>query len=476
MIGDISRTTTNNQDYILTKKLKVHSIALGCARNQVDSETMAYLIKKEGWNFEQDINKADVIIINTCAFIEDAKKESIDNILEALSIKSQTGSMVVVCGCFAQRYAKQVEKDFLDVDLFIGVEQYPKIVELIKERYQRIQSETDIIAGRIYTRRCPSLYEKKLEKINTLSKKSAYVKIADGCRHRCSFCAIPLIRGSLKSVPEQYIVDEIDSLVSGGVVEINLIAQDLAAYGMDLKRGENLYKLLDKLSRFENIWIRLLYYYPEYINKDLISCFKNYPNIVKYLDIPVQHISDRVLERMNRSINSSKLIETLDYLKSEIKDISLRTSLLVGFPGETDDDVKQLVDFVSKGYFDNLGCFSYSREENTPAYNYTDQIEEDKKTERVKMVMETQKRVLEKKMSKRIGSVLDVLVEGRNEPDHYEQLTYTGRAYFQAPEVDGLIYIKDSEDNKIREDGIYRVKIIQARDYDLVGVFEDTGR
>ena len=449
-----------DKKFNIKNKLRVHSIALGCARNQVDSESMAYLIQKEGWEFESDINKADVILINTCAFIEDAKKESIDNILEALSIKDKTGCMVVVAGCFAQRYAKQVEQDLSEVDLFIGVEQYPKIVELIKERYFRLECCEDILSNRIYTQRCPSLYEKPIHRINTLSKKSAYVKIADGCRHRCAFCAIPIIRGSLKSVPVQYIVDEVEALVSSGVVEINLIAQDLAAYGRDFKEDQNLYKLLDKLSRFNNTWIRLLYYYPEYINKELVTCFKNYPNIVRYLDIPVQHISDRVLSRMNRDINSSKLKETLSYLKSEVEGMSLRTSLLVGFPGETDKDVQELVDFVAEGYFDNLGCFAYSREENTPAYSFSDQIDE------------AQKKVSKQKMKERIGSVVDVLIEGHNEADHYEQLVYTGRTYFQAPEVDGLIYVKDSEDQKIKEEGIYRVKITQARDYDLIGSFD----
>ena len=204
----------------------------------------------------------------------------------------------------------------------------------------------------------------------------------------------------------------------------------------------------------------------------MISCFKNYPNIVRYLDIPVQHISDKVLKRMNRSIDSSRLIDTLSYLKSEVEGISLRTSLLVGFPGETDEDVEELVDFVKKGYFENLGCFSYSREEGTLAYDYPDQIDENLKEERVKLVMEAQKKVYEQKMKEKIGTVLDVLIEGKNEPDHYEDLVYTGRAYFQAPEVDGLIYVKDGGENKIKEEGIYKVKITENKDYDLIGVFE----
>lgn len=457
--------------------LKVHTISLGCARNQVDSEAMAYLIQKQGWSFSSSKEDADVIIINTCAFIEEAKKESIDCILDALSIKNKTKALVVVTGCFSQRYARSIKDDLSQVDLFIGVDEYPRIVELISEKY--LSKTKSDLENRIYIQRRPSLYKDPIYKINTLSSKSAYVKIAEGCKHRCAFCAIPLIRGSLKSVPQEYVVEQVKTLQKQGVVEINLIAQDLAGYGQDFKGGTgydsviNLYTLLEKLSKIEGIWIRLLYYYPEYIDSRLIEAFERYPNLIRYLDIPVQHISDRVLKRMNRQISSSKLRETLDLLKTKVSGLSLRTSCLVGFPGETPKDVEELLNFVKEGWFDNLGCFAYSREENTPAYNFSDQIEEKEKQDRVSIIMEAQKEVSKRKMKERIGTSLNVLVESQDNPDHFEEITYTGRAYFQAPEVDGCVYIKDSAQNKIKEVGIYKVKITDALEYDLEAKFLD---
>ena len=455
--------------------LKIHTISLGCARNQVDSEAMAYLIQKQGWSFSSSKEDADVIIINTCAFIEEAKKESIDCILDALSTKNKTRALVVVTGCFSQRYARSIKDDLSEVDLFIGVDEYPRIVELIREKFlNKTQSDLE---NRIYIQRRPSLYKDPIYKINTLSLKSSYVKIAEGCKHRCAFCAIPIIRGSLKSVPQEYIVEQVKSLQKQGVVEINLIAQDLAGYGQDLGKDAgsqiNLYTLLEKLSEIEGIWIRLLYYYPEYIDSRLIGAFDKYPNLIRYLDIPVQHISDRVLRRMNRQISSSKLKETLYRLKTNVQGLSLRTSCLVGFPGETKKDVEELLEFVKEGWFDNLGCFAYSREENTPAYNFSDQIEEKEKQNRVAIIMEAQKEVSKRKMKERIGTSLNVLVESRDNPDHFEEITYTGRAYFQAPEVDGCVYVKDSAQNKIKEPGIYKVKIIDATEYDLEARFLD---
>ncbi|NRA67062.1 MAG: 30S ribosomal protein S12 methylthiotransferase RimO [Pseudobacteriovorax sp.] len=433
---------------------KVHLVSLGCARNRADSEVMLGTLALKNWAVTSEPESADAIIINTCGFIGPAKEESVNTILEMAQYKSDNPSMkLVVAGCLTQRYKGQLVPGLPEVDLFVGTDEFPKVGEFLEDSLE---------PGTVKAKRTHYLYDGSLPKKNTLSKWSAYVKVAEGCQHNCAFCIIPAIRGQLRSRPIPSVVSEVKSLVAEGVVEINLIAQDLAAYGRDWGSSD-LLPLLKALVDIDGLrWIRLLYVYPENISEEFIEFFASNPKIVKYLDIPVQHASNRILTKMNRDVTSIEIRNTVAKLRSRIPEIAIRTSVMVGFPGESREDFMELRDFVEEMKFEHLGCFSYSQEEGTVAGRMQDQIDEDVKAERQSEIMEIQKEISKKNLESFVGKNLPVLVTGVSEET---DLLLEGRLMTQAPEVDGIVYINDG-DYKVGE--IQNCLISETHDYDLV--------
>lgn len=441
---------------------KVHLISLGCARNRVDSEVMLGALSQHRWKHSADPQDAEAIIVNTCGFIESAKEESIRTILEAAELKNQhPDKKVVVAGCLTQRYKKQLVKGFPEVDLFLGTDEFSQIGDLL---------EQEVEPGTLKAKRTKYLYDGELPKLNTLESGAAYVKVAEGCQHTCSFCIIPAIRGPLRSRSINSVVEESKALATQGVREINLIAQDLAAYGRDL--GEfDLLSLLKELVKISDIeWIRLLYVYPENIDEDFLDFWSKHKNIVPYIDIPMQHGHDDVLRRMNRQVTRRELEATLKRVRSAIPEVAIRTSVMVGFPGETDEEFRALKEFIRESEFDHLGCFIYSQEEGTQAGRMDGQVEQEVAEARLHEIMELQKDISRKKLDRYVGKRLPVLVKGLSEETDY---LYEGRLPFQAPEVDGVVYINDGE---VEVGKIQLVEITEAYEYDLVGhIFQPEG-
>ena len=441
-----------------TAQPRVHLISLGCARNRVDSEVMLGSLLRTGWVITDEPATADAIIVNTCGFIASAKEESIDTILQAASLKKNKPELkVVVTGCLTQRYKSQLALGLPEVDLFIGTDEFPKIADYLK---------TPPPKGTVLAKRTHYLYTEEMPRVNTLAKFSAYVKVAEGCQHNCSFCIIPAIRGRLRSRPVASVIKEAEALVKDGVVEINLIAQDLAAYGRDFKGDDraDLLKLLRELVKVEGLeWIRPLYVYPENISDDFLDFLASEPKLVKYLDIPVQHASDAVLKRMNRGIDRAGLRSIFAKLRERVPEVAIRTSVMVGFPGETDEEFEELVAFVAEQKFRHLGCFAYSREEGTVAGRLSDQVSEDVKAARLDRVMEMQKAISRENLQALVGKILPVLIDG---PSEESDLLWQGRLSTQAPEVDGIVLINDGH---VKAGQIQNVLITEAHDYDLVG-------
>jgi ribosomal protein S12 methylthiotransferase len=436
---------------------KVHLISLGCARNRVDSEVMLGSMIARGWKISENIAEADAVVVNTCGFIASAKEESIDTILDAASYKKQKPHLkLVVTGCLTQRYKSQLAQGLPEVDLFIGTDEFPKIADLIDSK--------EVARGAMFAKRTHYLYTDTSPRVNTLAKHSAYVKVAEGCQHNCAFCIIPAIRGKLRSRPIASVLQEVEVLVKDGVKEINLIAQDLAAYGRERPEMGNLLDLLKALVKIDGLeWIRLLYMYPENISDDFLEFMAQEPKIVKYLDIPMQHASDRLLKAMNRGVTRLELEQTIQKVRARIPGIAIRTSVMVGFPGETDEDFAILKDFVTKQRLEHLGCFTYSKEEGTVAGRMPDQIDDEVKKARQAEIMEIQREVSADNLARKIGQEFDILVEGVSEET---ELLWQGRLSTQAPEVDGVVYINDG---KVEKGQIQRVVITETHDYDLVG-------
>ncbi len=437
---------------------KVHLISLGCARNRVDSEVMLGTLFGNGWKSTDLAEDADAIVVNTCGFIQSAKEESIDTILQAADVKKTNPKCkLVVTGCLPQRYKKQLAKGLPEVDLFLGTDEFSRIGELLAEKNE------EQLTGQVFTKRTNYLYNDVMPRVNTLAKHSAYVKVAEGCQHSCSFCIIPAIRGPLRSRGIASVVDEVRNLVSAGVIEINLIAQDLAAYGREA--GEDrLLPLLKALAEVDGLrWIRLLYVYPENISDELLDFLATEEKVVKYLDIPVQHASDRMLAAMNRQTNRAQLGDIFAKIRSKIPGMAIRTSVMAGFPGETEEDFAELKAFVAEAKFDHLGCFTYSQEEGTVAGRMSEQIDEETKAMRRDEIMELQREISAHRLQAYVGQVLPVLVTG---PSSESDLLWEGRLSTQAPEVDGLVYINDGP---VQKGCIQLVRITEAHDYDLVG-------
>jgi ribosomal protein S12 methylthiotransferase len=440
------------------QKEKVSMVSLGCPKNLVDAEVMLGYLGKEGYEITTDEHKADIIIVNTCSFIKEAKQESIDTILDLADRKHDANcKLLVVTGCLPQRYQEELSKELPEVDIFVGTGDYPKIAEIIAGK-RGVEGQVRYIGDPDY------LYDAEMPRMQSSPRYYSYLKIAEGCSNCCSYCVIPSLRGKFRSRPLNLVMEEARRLVGGGVKELNLIAQDITVYGSDLSDGVNLETLLKELVKIAGLrWIRLLYSYPDGITDGLIQLIKSEEKICKYLDIPLQHISDPVLTRMNRRSSEAQIRVLIEKLRAEIPDIALRTSLIVGFPGETDEDFKKLCHFVEEVQFDRLGVFCYSKEEGTPAASLPDQISERVKRERYKKLMQLQARLSFKRNRRLMDSIEEVIVEGVSEES---ELLLKGRCSRQAPDIDGMVYITSGQANV---GDIVKLKITDSSDYDLIG-------
>ena len=437
---------------------KVSMVSLGCPKNLVDAEVMLGFLDRNGYEVTTDEKEADIIIVNTCSFIKEAKQESIDTILD-LADRKHDGrcNLLIVTGCLPQRYKEELSRELPEVDIFIGTGDFPRIAEIIEEKRKT--------AGQLNYIGNPYLsYDENFPRLKSTPLYSAYLKIAEGCSNCCSYCLIPSLRGSFHSRPMDKLLQEARELVAGGVKELNIVAQDVTRYGSDLAEGASLETLLREMVKIEGLrWIRLLYAYPDGITDSLIQLIKTEEKICKYLDIPLQHISDSVLCDMKRRGGSAEIRTLIAKLRAEIPGIALRTSLIVGFPGETEEDFAKLLHFVEETQFDRLGVFCYSREEGTPAAELPEQISERVKRERGKKIMKVQARVSFKSNRRLIGSLEQVIIEGYSDET---DLLLKGRSSRQAPDIDGQVYI--TAGNAIVGD-IVMLKITDSSDYDLIG-------
>jgi len=425
---------------------KVNVITMGCSKNLVDSESLMRQLEYNGFQVVHDSNKpSDIVIINTCGFINDAKKESIETILQFEGLReSNKIDKLFVFGCLSERYKSELETEIPVVDKFFGVNSLKELIEETGANYKE-----ELIG----------------ERLLTTPKHYAYLKISEGCDRTCSFCAIPLIKGKHKSRPIEELIKEAEFLIQKGVKEIILIAQDLSYYGIDIYKEYKLAELIDRLSDLKGLkWLRLHYTFPAKFPMNVLEVMKAKPNICKYMDIPVQHISDKLLKMMRRGITKQQTYDLINQFRNEIPEMALRTTLLVGHPGETDEDFKELVDFVRFAKFERLGVFTYSEEENTySAINYKDDIPFSIKQSRMEEIMEIQREVSNELNKNRIGALYEVLIE-RKEGDYY-----VGRTQFDSPDVDNEVIVK-SEKKKLRIGSFYKIKVTDSDDFDLSGV------
>ena len=435
-------------------KFKVGMVSLGCDKNRVDSELILGSINKF-YEITNNPKDAEIIIINTCGFIESAKQESIDTILEMAEYKkTHKCKMIIATGCLTQRYGDELLELIPEIDILMGVNDYMKlhklIVDFIKTE-QRVSSTTYKDEG-----------VNEGERILTTNSHTAYLRIAEGCNNFCTYCIIPKIRGKFRSRSKESILAEANSLVNQGVKEIILIAQDLTNYGEDLYGKNQLHVLVNELSEIEGLeWIRLLYFYPEEITDELIEVIANNPKVMKYLDLPIQHISNNILKMMARKTNKETIIDKIDLLREKVPGITLRTSLIVGFPGETEEDFNELCSFLKDYKLDNVGVFTYSQEEGTAAAKLPNQIDEDVKIKRKETLMNIQRGIVRDLNKLKIGNIYDTIIDGST--GEY----YIGRNYEMAPEIDGLIYV--TKKKTLKKGDIIKVKITNVMEYDLVG-------
>lgn len=439
-------------------KYKIGFISLGCSKNLCDTEVMLHHLVSTGYELTPEETDADVIIINTCAFIESAKRESIDNILDTAWLKeNRTLRGIVVTGCMAERYREELLTELPEIDALVGVGSLDRIVEAVESVIAK--SETKFTA-----------FDDKMtcrlggDRVVTTGGGMAYMKIAEGCSNRCTYCAIPLIRGGMRSRPMEDLIAEARELESMGVRELNIIAQDTSAYGIDIYGEYRLPELIRRITEETKIpWIRLLYCYPDKITDELVHEIATNDRVLKYIDIPIQHISDSVLERMNRHGNSETIRDAVARLRREVPGIILRSTAIVGFPGETEEDFSELCAFIKEAKFERFGAFVYSREENTPAYDFEDRVDEQTAQDRYDILMRTQLSVSESWNRSRIGQTLRVLCEGFDPVSE----SYVGRSYAEAADIDGKIFF--SSHSPVSEGELLDVKITEALDYDLVG-------
>lgn len=432
--------------------MKVGFVSLGCSKNLIDTEMAIGLFKRNNFEIVNDVEKAEIIIVNTCGFIESAKQEAINTILEMAEHKENgTCKYLVVMGCLVQRYKKELQKALPEVDLFIEINDYTnywnKILELLDE-----EEKPDTINNLCY-----------MDRVISTGNKTAYLKIAEGCSNRCTYCAIPYIRGPYVSRPMEEVLEEAKKLATAGIKELIVIAQDTTRYGEDLYGESKLSDLLNELCKIDGFeWIRFLYAYPESITDELIQTVKNNPKICNYFDIPIQHISDSVLRRMNRRTTGKQIEELINKIKKQIPDVILRTSLIVGFPGETEEDFNKLYEFVKKGYFDKLGVFTYSKEDGTPAARLKEQIHPATKKKRYNLIMSVAKDISAEKLKSYIGKEYKVLVEDTT----FDHKFCVGRSYMDIPDTDGMVIIKNCDTKLVGE--FVNCKVTAVNNYDLI--------
>ena len=449
--------------------MKVGFVSLGCSKNLIDTEIVIGQFKKNKYEIENDPEKAEIIVINTCGFITSAKEEAINTILEMAEYKKKNCKYLIVIGCLVQRYYEELIEELPEVDLFIKIDEYDnlwrKINKLIKE--DAIEISTTHTSKKITEMKpLPMPTQKEfLQRIITTGENYAYLKIGEGCSNRCTYCAIPYIRGPFVSRPQEEIIEEAKLLAKKGIKELIIIAQDTTKYGVDIYGESKLAELLQKISQIPEIkWIRFLYSYPEGITEELIQTVKNNEKICKYFDIPIQHISNTVLKRMNRRTSKEQIEKLIEKLRTEIPNVTLRTSLIVGFPGETIQDFEELQKFVEKAKFDKLGVFMYSKEEGTPAAKLLGQIHSNTKKSRYNKIMQEQQKISNENLKRKIGQEIEVIVENILP----EEQLLIGRTKQDVPDIDGIIYIKN-ETTKSMINKYVKVKIIDVRDYDLIG-------
>ncbi len=437
------------------KKIYMHS--LGCSKNLVDSENMLGILTKKGFKVTDFADKADYIIINTCSFINDAQQESVNAILSAADIKNNINkkAKIIVTGCLSQRFGEELGKEIPEVDIIVGTGGFEKINEYI-EKYEKTKSQLVDTAFELDI-------DKDIPRNSLTEDWYSYLKIAEGCSNHCTYCVIPQLRGPYKSRKIESIVEEAKVLAQNGAKEIIIIAQDTSKYGLDIYGEKKLHEVIRKVSEIESVrWIRIHYLYPEDIYDELINEFKNNNKLVKYFDIPLQHINDRILKRMNRNTNRQEIIDLINKIRSEVDGAVIRTSLITGFPGETVEEHEELKNFLNEFKLDRVGIFKYSREEDTPAYKLPDQIDEEVKEERQNELMEIQQGISYENNLLKIGKTYDVLIEEKDVEN-----IYVGRTYMDSIEIDGCVYV--TSDEELVLGNFYKVGIKDALEYDLMG-------
>jgi ribosomal protein S12 methylthiotransferase len=435
---------------------RVHFVSLGCPKNRVDTETMLAGLPDARYTITADADQADVVVVNTCAFVEEAKVESVDTILE-MARKKEAGKLekLVVTGCLSQRYPEELARELPEVDHFVGTNDLNLVTEILDGR-----TGTRVVVGNPDRRD----FDWDAPRYNSMGGYMAYLKVAEGCSNTCAFCIIPTLRGPQRSRSIESIVAEAEALAGQGVVELNLIAQDLTAYGYDQRPRSSLTRLLEKLVEVKGIrWIRLLYAYPRSFPKGLIEMLASEEKLTPYVDMPIQHISDNVLKRMRRGTNGDTIRRRIAELREQVPGLTLRTTLLVGYPGETQEDFDQLLEFVREARFERMGAFAYSREEGTPSHDLDGQLPQMVRTARLEELMYTQRDIARVHNETWVGREVDVLVEHRSTES---ELVWVGRTAQQAPEIDGVTYLGSTEE--AAPGVIIRARVTQSTDYDLL--------
>lgn len=461
---DIQTVETSPSKPVLFNKKSLHFTSLGCSKNLVDSQVMLGYMGLDGFTVCQEPSEAEVIVVNTCSFIEAAKKESIDMILDLAEFKDEGKGQckaLVVSGCMAQRYAQELEMELPEVDLIIGTGEYNKIVKLLKA------FEEGELSAKSHVEIPKFIHTEFDPRLNTSPFYTAWLKVSEGCNRNCTFCIIPTIRGRLRSRSVESLVTESKNLAENGVREINVISQDLSDYGVDLDENNNLPELLKGLDDIEEIdWVRLFYFYPDELTDEVMEILANSKKITRYLDSPVQHFSTNVLRRMNRKIEGEEILRRIQKLRERVPGIVLRTSIIVGFPGETEEDFEKLLDGVQKARFNHLGIFRYSDEEGTPAFRLKDKVPQEVIEERFDRLYEVQREIARELNQEFVGQTLDVLIEGEHEET---ELLIQGRHQGQAPDIDGKVIINDTNDRVLNVGDLVKVEITESLDFDLIG-------
>ena len=444
--------------------MKILFVSLGCDKNLVDSEKMLGMLQEKGYTFTDDEAEADVVVVNTCCFIGDAKEESIEAILEYAKYKESNCKALIVAGCLATRYKDEILEEIPEIDAIIGTTSTDKIVEAIDSALKG--QETKIFDD---INRLPMIEEKR---VTSTGGYYEYLKISEGCDKHCTYCIIPKVRGNYRSYPMDYIVKQAEQLAESGVKELILVGQEVTMYGVDLHKGrgkgkKRLAELISKLAKVEGIeWIRLLYCYPEEIDNDLIEAMRTEPKVVRYIDMPVQHVSDSILHMMGRNMTESKILKTIKKLRNAMPDICIRTTLITGFPGETEYDFNVLKDFVNEQYIDRLGIFTYSEEEGTPAAKFTQKVPEEVKQQRKDALMALQQEVSKKINKGFVGQKMTVIIDGYLPEDD----VYVARSYRDAPNVDGNVFItlNENDSRELMSGTFLDVVITDSSEYDLI--------